>query len=195
LAELLVLGAGAALSGCASSTDNSKVQLAPPTERTVLEPGDTFELQIVGESGLPQHYTVFPDGTVDLPYVPGVKAAGLEPQELSRLYRQRLIEAGILTEPSVVISVTEYKSKHITLLGQVQKPGSYTFSPGLTLIQAVSLAGGLTAIANADRINISRKSVEGTRTVVVSIEAIYEGRSADIPLQAGDQIYVNERLF
>jgi polysaccharide export outer membrane protein len=65
----------------------------------------------------------------------------------------------------------------------------------MTLIQAVSQAGGLTSIANKDRVNLTRRSKTGSKTVVISVDAITEGRSRDIPLQAGDQIYIHERVF
>ena len=132
---------------------------------------------------------------MDLPYIQTVKVGGLEPQEVARVVREKLIEKKILTDPSVVISVKEYSSKRVTVLGQVQKPGSFPLTPGLSLVQAVSLAGGFTSIANKDRVNLTRRTKTGTRTVVLSIDAIMEGRSADIPLQAGDSIYVHERVF
>jgi polysaccharide export outer membrane protein len=106
-----------------------------------------------------------------------------------------MIQGKILTDPSIVISIKEYNSKRITVLGQVQKPGSFPLTPGLSLIQAISLAGGLNAIANKDRVNLTRRTKGGRHTVVLSIEAITEGRSPDLPLQAGDAIYVHERVF
>ncbi|MCA9597072.1 MAG: polysaccharide biosynthesis/export family protein [Myxococcales bacterium] len=181
--------------GCGSNMDNSHVRLAPPQESTTLGPGDVFQMEIVGEKDLPTEYQVASDGTVDLPYIQTVKVGGLEPQEVARVVREKLIEKKILTDPSVVISVKEYSSKRVTVLGQVQKPGSFPLTPGLSLVQAVSLAGGFTSIANKDRVNLTRRTKTGTRTVVLSIDAIMEGRSADIPLQAGDSIYVHERVF
>lgn len=180
---------------CGPRADNAHVKLAPPVESTTLGPGDVFQMQIVGEKELPTEYQVASDGTVDLPYIHTVKVEGLEPQEIARLVRERLIKEKILTDPSVVVSVKEYNSKRITVLGQVQKPGSFPLTPGMTLIQAVSLAGGLTAIANKDRVNLTRRGKGGSSTVVLSIDSITEGRSADIPLQAGDQIYIHERVF
>jgi polysaccharide export outer membrane protein len=94
-----------------------------------------------------------------------------------------------------VVSVKEYNSKRIVLLGQVQKPGSFPLSPGLTLIQAVSLAGGFTSIANTSRVNLTRVSKGGSKTVQVNLDEITGGRSPDIPLQAGDRVYVYERIF
>lgn len=181
--------------GCGSSMDNSKVKLPDPVESTTLGPGDVFQMQIVGEKELPQEYQIASDGTVDLPYIHTVKVAGLEPQQVSRLVRDRLVQDKILTDPSIVVSVKEYKSKSITVLGQVQKPGSFPLTPGLTLLQAVSQAGGFTSIANKDRVNLTRQSKNGRKTVVLSVDAITDGRSPDLHLQAGDSIYVHERVF
>lgn len=180
---------------CSHGVTNTAAALPPPTESTTLGPGDVFELHVVGEPELPSQYQVASDGTVDFPYIQTERVAGLEPQDVARLVRERLIEAKVLTAPSVVVTVKEYSSKRVTLLGQVQKPGSFPLSTGMTLIQAVSLAGGLTGLANHDRINITRRTKTGARTVVVSLDAITDGSAPDIALQSGDQIYVHERIF
>ena len=181
---------------CSSSpTRNPKLALAPPSGKTIVGPGDVFTMEIVGEKELPKEYTVASDGTVDLPFVQTIDVAGLEPQEIARLIRQRLIEKNILMDPSVIVQVKEYNSRRVVLLGQVAKPGTFPLTSGLTLIQAISLAGGLTAIANDDRVTLTRKVGNKTQTVVVSVEAITSGNSEDIPLQAGDRIYVYERMF
>ena len=160
-----------------------------------MGPGDVFTLEIIGEKELPSEYQVASDGSVDLPYVHRLAVAGLEPQELAELVRKRLIEAKVLSDPSVIVRVKEYNSKNVTVLGQVQKPGRLAFTPGLSLIQVISMVGGFNAVANRDRINITRKTKTGTETVTLSADAIMEGRSPDVPLQAGDQIYVHERVF
>ncbi len=62
------------------------------------------------------------------------------------------------------------------------------------MIQAISIAGGLTSIANGDAVRLTRSSPDGkTVTAVVSVDAITDGDAEDIPLQAGDRIYVEER--
>jgi polysaccharide export outer membrane protein len=132
---------------------------------------------------------------VDLPYIHSVQVAGLEPQEIARLARKLLMDGRILSDPSVIVQVKEYNSRRVTVLGQVSKPGTFPYTTGLTLIQAVSQAGGLTAIANLNRVNLTRRSGRGSRTVELSIGTIMEGRSPDIPLQSGDRIFVHERLF
>jgi protein involved in polysaccharide export with SLBB domain len=191
-AAVLLLGA---TTGCSGTTDNTRLNLPAPTEKSTVGPGDVFTLEIVGEKDLPREYQVASDGSVDLPFVHTVQVAGLEPQEIARLTRKLLMDSKVLTDPSVVVQVKEYNSRRVTILGQVSKPGTFPYTPGLTLIQAVSQAGGLTALANLNRVNLTRRSGRGARTVELSIGSIMEGRSPDIPLQSGDRIFVHERLF
>jgi polysaccharide export outer membrane protein len=181
--------------GCGSHGGMRAVSLPPPSEKTVVGAGDVFTMQIVSEKDLPAEYTVASDGTVDLPYVQTLAVAGLEPQEIARLVRQKLIERKVLVDPIVVVQVKAYNSRAVILLGQVAKPGTFPLTPGLTLMQAISMAGGLSQIADDDKVTLTRKIATGTRTVRVSVEAINDGKSPDIPLQAGDRIYVYERLF
>jgi polysaccharide biosynthesis/export protein VpsN len=180
---------------CASSQGAHRRNLAPPTERYVLGPGDTFTLEIVGEKDLPQQYQVASNGTVDFPYVHTLKVADLEAQEVARLVRDRLIAEKVLSDPSVVVQVKEYASRHVTLLGQVSKPGSYPLLPGMSLIQAISQAGGLTAVASGSHASLTRKTAKGQQTVEIDVNEISQGRAPDVPLQAGDQIYVPDRIF
>jgi polysaccharide export outer membrane protein len=185
----------ALLAACSSQQVPRATSLPPPSEKTVIGPGDIFNMQIVTEKDLPAEYQVASDGTVDLPYVQTISVAGLEPQEIARLVRQKLIERKILSDPIVVVQVKEYHSRTVILLGQVAKPGSFPLTPGLTLMQAISLAGGLTAIANDDNVTLTRKIDKGTKTVTISVDAITDGKAPDVPLQAGDRVYVHERLF
>lgn len=188
-----VLG-GLAL-GCQGSTEPQAPQLRAASQNTTLGPGDLFKMEIVGEKDLPSEFQVAADGTVAFPYIHDLDVAGLEPQELAKKIRQRLIDDKILTDPSVVVTVTEYRSKMMTVLGQVQRPGSFRITPGMTLLQAVSMAGGFTSIAHKQRVNVTRLQDGKAKTVIVNVEEIYEGTSPDIVLQSGDSIYVNERVF
>lgn len=180
---------------CGGSNDNLRLNLPAPVEKSTVGPGDVFVMEIVGEKELPREYQVASDGSVDLPYLHTVQVAGLEPQEIARLVRKLLMERQVLMDPSVVLQVKEYNSRRVTLMGQVAKPGTFPYTTGLTLIQALSQAGGLTGLANLDKVNLTRRTATGSRTVVISIGSIMEGRSPDIPLQSGDRVFVHERLF
>jgi polysaccharide biosynthesis/export protein VpsN len=186
-----------ALIGAAScgGRPQSRVNLPAPVESTTIGTGDVFILTIVGEDKLPKEFRVAPDGTVDLPYIHRVHVAGLEPQEIADLVRKKLIEGEILRDPSVAIDIKEYNSKRVVVFGQVQKPGSFPLTPGFTLIQAISQAGGFSSIANRDRVNLTRKMGNQSRTITLSVDAITDGSLPDIPLQAGDTIFVTERIF
>jgi polysaccharide export outer membrane protein len=193
---LLLLGLCACVGGCSSHGGGAVQYLPAPSEKTVVGAGDVFTLQIVSEKDLPAEYQVASDGTVDLPYVHTIQVAGLEPQEIARVVRQKLIDGQILTNPIVVVQVKEYRSRAVIMLGQVSRPGSFPLTPGLTLMQAISLAGGLNQIANDDNVTLTRKLPNGaTTTVQISVDAITEGHAPDVPLQAGDRVYVHERLF
>jgi protein involved in polysaccharide export with SLBB domain len=191
----LLLGLCSLWFGCRAAVDNSRVELPPPVESTTIGPDDVFTLRIVREKDLPEEFQVASDGSVDLPYLHRVKVAGLEAHQIAELVRLRLIETQILKDPSVIVAIKEYRSKKITILGQVQKPGSFPLTPGLTLLQALSLSGGFTSIAKSDRVKLTRKFHGGARTVVLSVDTITEGSSPDIPLQSGDILYVAERVF
>jgi polysaccharide export outer membrane protein len=191
---VLVLGVLFGLSACAGRP-RTRVNLPPPVESTTIGAGDVFSLTIVGEDKLPKDFRVAPDGTVDLPYIHRVQVAGLEPQEIADLVRKKLIEGEVLRDPSVAVDVREYNSKRVVVLGQVQKPGSFPLTPGFTLIQAISQAGGFNSIANRDRVNLTRKTGAQSRTIILSADAITDGSLPDIPLQSGDTIFVTERIF
>ncbi len=183
-----------AVAGCVGRVPHA-IDLPPPQEVTTLGPGDVFELHIVGEDKLPTAFTVSPDGTADLPYVKRVQVAGLEPQQLSEEVRSKLVAMQILVDPSVSVSLKDLNSKRIEILGEVQKPGSLPMGSGMTLLRAISLAGGFSAMANHGKVMIRRHTRTGTKAATVSVDDIMENRIPDPQLQAGDSIDVAQRVF
>ena len=194
-ARSLSLLLAAALSIAACGPPPRPINLPAPIEVTTLGSGDVFELRIVGEEKLPFTFTVAPDGTVDLPYIKRVRAEGLEPQELAEMVRKKLIEREILTDPTVTVSIKEYASKRVEIIGEVQKPGSLPMVPGMTLLRAISMAGGFNTMANKGRVTIRRKVKGGTKAAAVSVEDIIQNRIPDPALQAGDSINVEQKVF
>ena len=180
---------------CTSKAPPSEVPLAPATMQSDLGPGDIFQMEIVGESELPTKYQVAADGTVSFPYVGLIDVDGLEPQQLAARLKRALIEEDILVDPSVIVSVQEYRSKRVAILGEVKKPGSFMLTPQMTLLQLVSQAGGLSTLAQVSRVNLTRTTGDDVVTVTINIQDIYEGRTRDIILQAGDKVFIHERVF
>jgi polysaccharide export outer membrane protein len=170
--------------------------LPPPTLSTVVGPGDLFEVSVLGEKDLPHEYRVQPDGTIDFPYLDRLTVAGLEPQQIEDLIKKELGEKKILVEPQVTLVVKQYNSKKVSVVGAVQKPGSLPWSEGMKLVEAISLSGGLTSLADGDHVRITRiVGPSKTVTATVSVDDITDGKLGDIPLQAGDTIKVDQRVF
>jgi polysaccharide export outer membrane protein len=169
--------------------------LPVPTQSTTVGPGDVFGVSVLGEKDIPQEFRVQPDGTVDFPYLDRLTVAGLEPQEIEELIKTKLIEKKILTAPQVTLIVKVYNSKKVSVVGAVQRPGSIAWSEGMRLIDAISQSGGLTPLADGDHVRITRRAGAKTVTATVSVDDITDGKVADVPLQAGDTIKVEQRIF
>ncbi len=169
--------------------------LPAPVSNATIGVGDVFEMRIVREDNLPTLFTVAPDGTVDLPYIKRLAVAGLEPQQIAEIARKRLVEQEFLTDPIVSVSVKEYNSKRVEVLGEVQRSGSLPFESGMTLLRAISLAGGFNQMAARDKVTIRRKVGQKTRAVTVSVEDIIDNAIPDVPLQAGDSINIPQRVW
>jgi protein involved in polysaccharide export with SLBB domain len=157
--------------------------------------GDSFKVRVYGEDELSGQHTVGEDGTILFPFIGRVKAAGMTPEELAETLALQLEEQGYLRRPQVNVLVDEYVSKRVSVFGSVSKPGTFPLVSGLTVVQAVSLAGGLTSIANASEVVITRRSGETMRRITVSITKITRGQASDVLLEAGDLVFVPERVF
>jgi len=185
----------AALSACQPVTVKGGY-LPPPNNAYTIGPGDRFDLLVIGEGSFPRDYTVASDGTIDLPMLHRQNVSGFEAQDLASHIRQLLMDGKFLKDPVVIVNVREFNSKRITVGGAVTKPGDYPYTPGLTLLRIIGTAGGFSSVANRTGVLITRRTAKGERvTAAFSVDAISEGRSSDVLLQAGDNVYVHERNF
>ena len=183
------------LLGCSRSHPGA-AKLPAPSQSTVVGPGDLFEVSVLGEKDIPKVFRVQPDGSVDFPYVDRLMVAGLEPQQIEEAIKKALVDRKILSDPQVTLVVTQYNSKKVSVVGAVQKPGSLAWSEGMKLVDAISLAGGLTSLADGDHVRITRVvAANRTVTATVSVDDITDGKQGDVPLQAGDTIKVDQRVF
>jgi polysaccharide export outer membrane protein len=167
----------------------------PPIDDTTLGPGDVFEVHVFQEDDLSGTYRVARDGTIAFPLVGQIEVAGHEPPEVSEMLARALREGEYLTDPQVSILVKETHSKHINVVGAVARPGMFTWTSGMTVVQAISQAGGFTAIASRNDIIISRRVDGRLRRFRVAVGDITEGTAEDLPLQSGDIVFVEERVF
>lgn len=164
-------------------------------EDTTLGAGDVFEVRVYGEAGLSGAFRVAQDGTIDYPFVGRVTVAGLEPPAVADRLASGLREGHYMNAPQVSVMVTEYNSKRVSVMGAVRDPGTFPLSPGLTVVQAVSLAGGFGPLADRNRTVVTR-SIDGQpRQFRVPVEDVARGRAQDFELRAGDIVFVPERVF
>lgn len=171
-------------------------KLPVPTPSTQVGAGDLFKVAVLGEKDLPAEYRVQPDGTIDFPYLDRISVAGLEPQDIADLIKRGLVDKKILQNPQVTLVVTQYNSKKVSIVGAVNKPGSLVWTEGMKLVDAISLAGGMTSLADGDHVRITRLVAPSkTVTATVSVDDITDGKLGDVPLQAGDTIKVDQRVF
>lgn len=170
--------------------------LPDPIVNLRVGPGDVLEVFVVGEEKLPKEYEIQPDGTLDFPYTKGIKVAGLEPRQIASAIRDQLVEAQFLVSPQVQVKVKAFNSKKVQIIGQVTKPGPLAYQDGMTLVQAISAAGWFTPLADTNHVQVIRQ-VSGTKSVnaIVSVDAITDNARADVKLQQGDTIKIDQRLF
>jgi protein involved in polysaccharide export with SLBB domain len=170
--------------------DHSLIPPAQPVEVTSgLTAGDVFEVRVFGQEHLGGTFQVQEDGTIVVPLLGPVEVTGKTKAEVAQLLEQ-LFGDGYLREPHVTVVMTERENLEVSVLGQVQKPGTFQYAEKLTLVQAISEAGGLNELAHSRKVKLTRKGPNGVGTYDVSVKAITEGRAADILLQPGDIIFV-----
>jgi polysaccharide export outer membrane protein len=171
-------------------------KLPEPVVNQQVGPGDLLEVNVVGEEKLPHEYEVGPDGSLVFPYVDPVKVSGKEPVEIATALRDELIKAKFLVSPQVQVKVKAYNSKKIQVIGQVAKQGPLAYRDGMTLVEAISAAGWFTPLADTNHVQVIRQvSGGGAVNAIVSVDAITDNVRADIKLQQGDIIKVDQRLL
>jgi polysaccharide export outer membrane protein len=168
---------------------------APPAEDTALGAGDEFEVRVFGEKDLTGTHQVAPDGTIQFPFLGTVSVSGKETTEVAKTIADGLSTGGYLKDPQVSVFLTKSNSKRISVLGAVAKPGTFPIVPGLSLVNAVSEAGGFTALASKDDTVVTRRVNGKLERYRVPVTKITRGDSSDFPLRAGDIVFVPERVF
>lgn len=192
--RFLVLLALFAVAACGPrSADPPPV--APPAEDTSLGSGDVFEVRVFGEKDLTGAYQVGSDGTIQFPFLGNVEVLGKEPSQVANLISERLSQGGYLKDPHVSVFLQQSNSKRVSVLGAVAKPGTLPIVPGMTLVYAVSQAGGFTALASKDDTVVTRRVGKKLERYRVEVSRITRGDAEDFALRAGDIVFVPERVF
>lgn len=163
-----------------------------------LSANDLLDFRVFQEPELDGVIRVSGDGTAIFPLIGAVQVVGktvtAATEEIKARYRD-----GYLVYPQVSLTVRTYAQKLFTVLGQVQKPGSYDMkgSDEITLLQAIGMAGGYTKIANPGRVTVKRQQEGGgERVIKLDAKRMAKGDdSASFYIKPGDVITVAESLF
>jgi polysaccharide export outer membrane protein len=145
--------------------------------------GDRLTIRVAGESDLTADYLVDGSGNISMPYVQGLPVAGLTTSSIEVLITSRL-RAGYLRNPQVSVQVTTPRPFYI--LGEVNSAGSYSYQPGITVQNAIAIAGGYSPRGDHRSVLLTRKTAQGTSTYKVPVTT---------QIYPGDIITVRERWF
>jgi polysaccharide export outer membrane protein len=173
-----------------AATDNTKEEKTSVDGEYIIGPTDVLEINVWREPDLSRTIPVRPDGKITLPLLNDVQASGLTPLELKAGIEKRLAE--FVESPTVSVVVQEIHSKNIFVLGQVESPGQYPLQQDLTVLQALSLAGGLAEWADKGDVVILRKENGKQTRIKFNYKNISKGKylEKNIVLRPGDTIIV-----
>jgi polysaccharide export outer membrane protein len=183
----IVLIASLLLAGCYRDFGPVVAEPEPPPPSlvvTYMQTGDRLTVTVYNEPLLTGVYDVTPSGTIVMPLIGSVRAVGRTPSELARIIAARYSRGKFLQEPQVTVTVVEYRP--VYLFGEILKPGTIPYRPGLNVLTAVTDAGGLTYRGSKDRVLIQHagEQVWNEYPLISSIEIL-----------PGDIIRVPERYF
>ena len=171
---------------------------APPVASSSdhrLIAGDSIEISVFQEPDLNARVTLSKEGKVSLPLINEISLSGLTAVEASQALAQRYRQ-GYLKNPKITVIISDFAKQRFTILGAINKPGSYYFPTGetLSLLQAIGMAGGYTRAANASNVTVKRR--QGARLIKVDAKRMAkQGETSPFFLQPGDVITVNESIF
>lgn len=149
-----------------------------------LGAGDRVRIIVFGEKDMTGEYLVDGSGLLSFPLIGNIKAGGLTASQLEKEITNKL-KPDYLRDPNVSVVVLTYRPFYI--VGEVKTPGSYAYVTGMTVINAVALAGGFTYRAKEGSFYVDRAGKNGKKT---RIDA-----DPETPVQPGDVITVRERYF
>jgi polysaccharide export outer membrane protein len=180
---LTLVSATLALGGCTSYAPAPKGFQAAAVQPYRLDSGDRLRISVFEQPGLSNTYTVDQAGYIAFPLIGQVAARGQTMPALEGTIATRL-KQGYLRDPDVTIEVDRYRP--VFVMGEVGRPGQYSYVPGMTAQNAIAIAGGFTSRGNQRDVDVTRKVNTNVVTGRTTISA---------PVMAGDTIYVRERLF
>lgn len=157
--------------------------------------GDVLDITVVDNESLSRVLTVAPDGTINFPLIGSLNVKGKKVSEVNALIEDTLKD-GYIKYPQVSTSLKDAKNKVFYVYGEVNNPGSYQFGGEVTILKAISLAGGLTKFGSQSNIKILRNTNDNKeyKTIRINLKHITNSgdKGKDVIIEAGDTIIVSE---
>jgi len=160
-----------------------------------IAPLDIINIDVVGEKDLSkENLRVSSSGTITFPFLGSVEVKGKTPAEVENLLKEKLGK-DYLVDPQVIVTVKEYRSRTVSVIGQVNKPGNIALpaEQKMGILEAIAQAGDLAKSANKNRIEVSRNG----KTQKFTLDDLKKDTSPEKKfwLEPGDVIYVHESFF
>ena len=164
-------------------------------DEALLTLGAGDKIEIVVYAGTRQSkatYALDDSGEIQMQYIGSVVAVDKTTKLIQEEIQSRLAD-GYLKDPIVAVTVVEINSRKLLVLGQVPKPGTIKFTPGMTITEAIAQSGGFSPMARKNMVRVTRL-VEGKKEIYkIPVEMIAEGSRPNFPMLPGDEIFVPER--
>lgn len=153
------------------SEEGKPMTIASP--QYILRQGDVVQVKVYQEDDLTSMSRIGRDGSITMPLLGSVKVVSNSLEEATSKIRE-LLAKDYLVNPQVNLNVTEFAKRRFTVLGQVQRPGTYDMpaDDSVSLLQAIATAGGYTRIANPKRITVQRTVGTENRLIKLDAEAM-----------------------
>lgn len=174
----------------ANSTNASTHLKATTDPPYVIGPQDVLDVNVWGQSSVSRTVPVRPDGKISLPLLNDVQAAGLTPDQLGAAISRDLRK--YIQNPQVTVIVTEINSQHISILGEVNHSGTFSMIPNMTILQALSDAGGFTPFAKLSDIYVLRMVNGHEQKLPFNYKQVLKGNNHHgvLLLKSGDTVIV-----
>ena len=189
---VLVAGALVACSPTIPSYEYHK-EPDPRTEEFVLGVADAIRINVWKNPQLSTEVTVRPDGTVTMPLVGDIVAAGKSPSQLRKEIEERVKKFVKLEGSEITIAVVAVNSYRFTVSGEIIRPGIFSSTSYVTIAEAVALAGGFSRFAKRNKMILMRRNDDGRiRRIPIVYDAIADGSHPEMNLVliAGDSLHV-----
>lgn len=169
---------------------------APASTEYTIGVDDILDIVVLQPEKLALTVTVAPDGCITFPYIGNVNVKDLTLGQVQEDIQKRLAD-GYMKYPVVSVSLKESRSRRFSVYGEVIRPGTYPIEGNITVLKAISMAGGFTKYGSSSRVKILRPKKEGAGydLIKVNMKQIMDGLAKDVVLEPGDIVQVEEGVF